>query len=288
MKKIGAFLIAAALALVCVPADAKSVLLSHSFKAGQIDNYKMTMDMRLSSASMPTLAGKPVTMKMSMTFRQKVLGILPDGSARVSLTYNQIKVSCPGFPQVKTQAMPPQTVTMTLAPDGSLIAIDGMSRMMANLPGLDFSQLAGQMGYYGVFPSEPVEVGQSWTKDIPLPFNSGALQVVSTLLNAAVPIGKQTVCKIKQDYQAYLDIGALMNAVAADQRANIGDFKFSGGMEMKGWTVIYFSPSAGRFVKANGKAKAGMSFEMPPQLVSQGAPQSISMDVDMTINIARV
>lgn len=288
MKKVGAFLTAAAIALAWAPADAKSVLLSHNFKPGQIDNYKMTMDLRLTMPGVPQLAGKPVTMKMSTTFRQKVLGILPDGSARVSLTYNQIKVSCPQFPQVKTQAMPPQSVTMTLARDGSLIAVDGVGQMMANLPGFDFSQLAGQMGYYGVFPSETVEIGQSWTKDIPLPFNSGALQVVSTLLNAAVPVGKHTACKIKQDYQAYMDIGALMSAIASLQQANVGDLKFNGGMEMKGWSIIYFSPSSGKFLKANGKATAGMSFEMPPQFVSQGAPQNISMDMDMTINIARV
>ncbi len=41
-------------------------------------------------------------------------------------------------------------------------------------------------------------------------------------------------------------------------------------------------------LKANGKVKADLTMDMPAQLVSQGAPQSLTMNMNMNMSIARV
>jgi len=287
--RIALALIAILLAFgVC--AQAKSVTLIHSFQPGQIDKYKMTIDMRLSAPGIPQLGNKPVHMKMTSTFRQKVLGILPDGSARVLMSYGAANMSCKEFPNMPRQRRPAGSMTVTFTKDGRIADAQGfeLQNVWAGLPGFDPSGLSSQMGYMGIFPSEPIEVGQSWANEMPLPFDSGTVRIVSTLLGAAVPVGKDVACKIRQDFQAYMDLGALTKFIAASGKVPMGEFKPSGGMQMTGWSVLYFSPDKSRLLKINGKVQADFSIEMPALAIADGAPQTLTMKMIMNISIARV
>ena len=105
---------------------------------------------------------------------------------------------------------------------------------------------------------------------------------------AAVPVGKTVACKIKQDFQAYMDLGAMADAIASSAKTPMGDFRPSGGMQMTGYSVLYFAPDKGKLLRVNGKAQADMSVDMPAMAISQGAPQSIAMNMVVNIDISRV
>lgn len=291
MKKFRIVLFLVAIPLLCgASAQAKTITLAHSFQAGQIDKYAMSMDIRMNMPSMPGMNRNSAGMKMSMTLRQKVLGILPDGSAKVLVTCGDFKVTAPDIPGGAKSVPQSQSMTLTVDREGRVLAVDGMStsQQISGLPGFDPSQLVGQMGFMGVFPREPIAVGESWESEIPMPYDCGGISIVSTLVGAAVPLGKQVASKIKQTYQGYLDLGALMNSVAAASQVPVGDIRFNGGMQMTGWTVLYFAPQKGKLLKANGQMSADLSMDMPAQFVSQGAPQSIAIRMDMNIGITKI
>ena len=276
-------------------AQAKSVTLVHRFEKGQVDKYRFSMNMKVQLPDLP-IGPQSMTIKMSTVLRQKVLDVMSDGSARVHVSFSDLKVSCPEFPQAQTEGIPIQSMsmTMTLSSDGRLLSIDEMDAMLpqGQIPGMDFSQIAGQIGYYGVFPQGPVEIGESWRNTIPMPFGCGELNVDSTLLAAALPLGNNVVSKIKQSYEAYIDFGKIMQAVASSGQipADAAQIATSmdGGMEMVGWTVLYFSPDRGKLLKANGNLKALMSISLPAEAVAQGAPPEMNVKMDMDLNVARI
>ena len=248
------------------------------------------MDVKMRMPNMPMDLPSSISMKMSAVFTQKVLDVASDGSARVRTSFSGMKITSPDVPQMQTQSIPTQSMVMTVSRDGRLLGVEEMGSMMAGgaIPGMDLSQFAGQIGYLGVFPQGPVEIGQSWRSAIPMPFGSGEMNVDSTLLAAAVPVGKDVVSKIKQTYQAYIDLGEIMDAAAASGQVPAGAMSMNGGMDIVGWTVLYFSPSRGRLVKANGNIKTVMSIDMPQQAVSQGAPRRMTMNMDMNLSIKRI
>lgn len=288
---IGLILIAV-IASLCCAAHAKSVLITHKFKQGQADTYRMSIDMTM---EMPQLQCGPDCVKMSIgaTLKQKVLDVWEDGSARIETSYTNFKVKMVGVDQSQCQTIPDQTMVITLSSDRRVLGIEGMENFVANtqMPGFDFSQMATQMGYYGAFPQGPIEIGQSWRNTMPMPFGSGQMNVDSTLLAAALPVGKEVASKIKQDYEAYIDLSTLFDAVASSMQVSnqgSGMIQMNGGVDIDGWTVLYFSPERGRLVKANGKMEALMSLEMPAEAVAQGAPQQLNMKMNMALNIARL
>ncbi len=292
---IGLIILAVLWTPVC--AGAKSVILEHRFSKGQVDKYKLSMDIK---AHMPQLAAanmpQSIKMSMKMTFSQKVLDVKPDGSARVQMTYSNMEFNIPGLDAKAAKAMPmqPVSVVASISKYGQILNIEGIDQMLASagMPGMDYSQLAGQIGYYGVFPDVPVEVGQSWISTIPFPLGSGDLLITSTLLGAAVPMGKDVVSKIKQTYEAYIDLGDMMKGFASMMSASLPGSdalsQMSGAMDIVGLSVIYFSPDKGKLIKANGNIKMLLSMDMPAQYVQQGAPSSIDIEMDMNMNVAKL
>jgi len=296
MKRLIFLAVAAAfvLSLGC-GAQAKSVTLVHKFENGQTDKYRFSMIMKMALPDLP-VGPQSMTLKMSTVLKQKVLHVMSDGSAQVQVSFSDLTISCPEFPQAQTQNVPSESMsmTMTLSSDGRLLSIDEMDAMppQAQIPGLDFSQIAGQIGYYGVFPQGPVAIGESWRSTIPMPFGCGELSVDSTLLAAALPVGNEVASKIKQTYEAYIDFGKMMQAVASSDQvpADAAQIATSmdGGMDMVGWTVLYFSPDHGKLLKANGNLKAIVSISLPAEAVAQGAPPQMNMKMDMDLNMARI
>ena len=73
---------------------------------------------------------------------------------------------------------------MTMAKDGRVLKMEGFEKAMAGTGamGFDPSKMINQMGTITLFPSDPVEVGESWTQSIPFPIGGGDLKMVGTLL----------------------------------------------------------------------------------------------------------
>jgi len=254
-------------------AQAKNVKLEYKFRKGEVDKYKVTMGMKM---SMPKGAQMPGTMNVSMTMTQKVLDVLPNGSAKVQVTMSNMKMSGPGMPQNMSN-MPPQTMTVTMTKDGRMTNPAGAGGMMGTMGAMPGSDPMGSMGC--LLPTKVVKVGETWKQAVPMPNNSGKINYVSTLLSAALPLGKTTASKIKQNFSGRLDLGKMMGGAAGGG---------SGDMDLNGSSIVFFSPTQGKLLKTSGRVSAKMRMSMPPNPQNPGAPTKMNMLMDMTINMTKM
>lgn len=131
--------------LICASAVAygKSVVLQYKLTPGQIDNYKlvMTVNMRMPGAPTPQL--QSMNMKMSLVMRQKVLGVLPDGTAKVRYDYRDMKVSAPGMSAAQAKANVPKSMSATIRMDkyGRIHGIESIEGVQGvnGMAGFDFN-----------------------------------------------------------------------------------------------------------------------------------------------------
>jgi len=276
MRRTALSVLLAAFALCALSGvQAKDVKLEYKFRKGEVDKYKVTMGMKMSMPGMPKGAQMPGTMIVSMTMAQKVLDVLPDGSAKIQVTMSNMKMSGPGMPR-NMGSMPARTMTVTMTKDGRT-AGGGMGGMMGGMGAMPGSDPMGSMAC--VLPTRAVRVGETWKQAIPMPNNCGKINCVSTLLSAALPMGKTTASKIKQSFSGRLDLGKMMGGGAGGG---------SGDMDLKGSSIIFFSPSQGKLLKTSSKVSVKMRMSTPPNPQSPGAPTKMNMLMDMTINVTKV
>ena len=86
---------------------AEPVALAYKFVPGAIDKYKMSMSMDLNLVGAPQ--GRqmpPANMRMSMVVTEKTLGVLPDGSAKIRVSYSGFKME--GNPAMKVKGKMPK------------------------------------------------------------------------------------------------------------------------------------------------------------------------------------
>jgi len=298
MKRVVTLGLAAAFAVCGIAgAQAKTVKLEYKFRKGAVDKYRMGMAMKVSIPGMPGAPSGPMLTKMTAVFTQKVLDVYPDGSAKVRVSFDKMKMSMPGTAQTQG-SLPKQSITMTVSKDGKPLKIEGMGPMMggAGMPGMDLNQMMGQFGYYGRFLPRPVGVGETWKQAVPVPAFGGNVNAVSTLLAAAVPVGKENAAKIKETFDGHFDLAEMMKAFAG---ATPGDTKggeearkamssVEGAMDFKGWGVTYFSPTRGKMLKTNGSFSIRMNMSMPAAAQQQGGPRQMNMVMDMNIYVGRI
>jgi hypothetical protein len=302
MKRVVTLGLAAAFAVCGIAgAQAKTVKLEYKHRKGAVDKYRMGMTMQMTMPGMPGAPSGLMLTKMTEVLTQKVLNVYPDGSAKIRFSFDKMKMKMgmPGMGRpeqsVPTRSM---TMTMTMSKDGKPLKIEGLSSMMggAGMAGMDLSQMMGQFGSYGPFPGRPVSVGETWKQAVPLPSFGGNVNVVSTLLAAAVAVGRESAAKIKQTYSGHFDIAEMMKAFAG---ATPGDAKggeearkamssMEGAMDFKGWSVTYFSPTRGKMLKTNGSVNVRMNMTMPAAAQQQGAPAQMNMVMDMDIYLRRI
>lgn len=110
---------------------------SPKYKAGEVDTYKMNMD----------ISG-PQTMQMAMSYTQKVLKVLPNGDVQLQVKMGEGTMTMGGKPMKMPQTAQAQTVTL-----------DKMGRPKgtgaANPMGMDLSALSSGM------PTRPIRVGET-------------------------------------------------------------------------------------------------------------------------------
>lgn len=302
MKRLPSFVWIIILALFVVSeVHAEGVKLAYKFRAGEIEKYKLSMRINIDMTGFPQTpsAPTPMTMNMTMIMRQKTLGVYPDGSAKVYITCDEPKISVPGTIRLPKQQFKSPPITMVMAPDGSVQKIEGLEKAFAfgdtKGPDLNALQLKGLMNFMGqaaVFPSVPLEVGQSWENSIPLPFGGSQIKIISTLASANCAVSKTTAAKIEQTFDGNLDFSEILKSISgmipADDQGREILSGMTGGMEMFGTMVYYFAPSLGKILKGSGEVVANLAISMPPQLVKMGGPPQIDMTMNMTYNLTRL
>jgi hypothetical protein len=305
---IGCFIAAMSASAQQAPKQ-EAATLEFKFRPGEVQRFKTSMRMQMNVAmpGMPALPeGKTgFEMNMSTVVRQKTLGVLPDGSAKVSYTYETIKVDTSGLPmadktpmgdiQKELKKMPPITVTMTK--HGQITDIQGMQNVPGMPQGMDFSKMLGGAGGMGswsfAFPVEGVSVGDAWTQDVPI-MGAGKMSVDSTLVSLNTLLNNQVVAKIKQNFAGRIELGDLMKALMPAFGANSSQMpSMGGGMDMSGWGVAYFDRAKGRVARsdANIDMVVNMTMAAPPGMQemdasSPGQSINISMTMKIIVNLA--
>jgi hypothetical protein len=285
---------------VASEAHAEGIKLAYKFRAGEIENYKLSMRISIDMAGFSQMQSPlPMTMNIAMAMRQKTLGVYPDGSAKVYITCNEMKVNVPGKMALPKQQFKSPPITMVMAPDGSVRKIEGLEKTLAfsgakgaDLSALQIKELMNFIGQAAVFPPSPLEIGQSWENSIPLPFGESHIKILSTLASANCAVGKTNAVKIEQTFDGSLDFSEILKSItdmipANDQGRDVIS-GMTGGMEMFGTMVHYFAPSIGKIVKGRGELVANLLISMPPQLVKMGGPPRIDMTMNMVYDLTRL
>jgi hypothetical protein len=303
-----------ALAQTAPTAGSGTALLQYKFKAGDIDRYKMVvkMDMNIAIPGMPATMSGGMAAQTSMVsiLRAKVLGILPNGNAKVQYTYESMKMdmNMPGMPPIEKDKMDQMqgdlvkqmpVITATLTKYGQIVSIEGMDKMPGMKQGANFDKLfGGQMGFglgtgSVIFPSEPVGIGDAWTQDIPI-MGAGRMTVDSTVESLNAKIGDKVGAKIKQDYYGHMEIADLMKAMLPAMGGTSGSGQIpamKGGMDMSGWGVAYADPDKGKLIRSDADVNMVMNMTATAPAsaaatgMAPGQPINIGMKMNMKINI---
>ncbi len=274
---------------------AEPLTLRYKFTAGEVDKYKYSMNMNMSMPGIAQGMG-PISMNMSAVVLQRTLDVLSDGSAKVQISYQDMKMDMAGLPggdKSNPPKMPDMTMTMTMTPEGkiSISSIQGLDKLAAAspLPGMDFGKMLNVMSCNSLFPSGPVDVGGTWSQT--MPFGSGQMEVTSTLASASEPIWSETAARINQNVKGHMSLADLIKAFAGlmptQGEASQKMSQLTGGMDMNGSMSVLFSPALGKFLKGGGKLGAVLTICIPSAAASQGAPSQITMNMDMNFNITR-
>jgi len=282
--------------LAACAAQAEPIKLAYKFTRGGLDKYRVNMTVNMTLPSMPgTRSMSPISMSMEMLAWQRTLAVLPDGSAKLKITYSVPKVKLAGAANGRQPVLPKQSfsVVMTMAPDGRLLGIEGMERVFAlqGAGNLDVSQFSNLMGQYVFLPSEPVEVGTRWTQTVPMPFDAGEMTVDSVLQSYGERVWSLTTAAINQKFGAHMDLGRVVNSVV--DSAALGPkerqmmSQVSGSLDLNGTMTFYFSPTLGKILKGNGQIWASFAIGMPKEAVKQGAPAEVYMTMDMNMTVSR-
>ena len=295
MKRIitlGFVLVLLLLALSLVHAE--PVAFEYKFTKGEVDKYRLTIDMNISAAGVPADTA-PMNSKISLVLLQKTLDVLEDGTAKIQVSYTDQSMSMPGMPKEQAAKLPSQTITMNMSKDGKVLSMDGVGNLVGTAagPGMDFGQMLSQVGYSGIFPPKPINVGESWSQAVPIPFGGGSVNINSTLVSTGELISDVDASKVKQDYKGHIDLGQLMKAIASsvpnemkgEMAQAISSLK--GGVELDGSTLFYFSPTLGKLLKANGNIVSNIKLILPEEATNAGAPPQMDMVMNLNLNITR-
>jgi hypothetical protein len=284
------------LVVMSAVAFAEPITLEYKFTAGEVDKYKVTMEM---SMDMPGMGSKttapPMNTSITMTWTQKTLEVNADGSAKLRVTYGEPMISGPKTPHsaAKTTKLGGQSVIMTMSKRGQMLSMDGLDKVMAasGLKNMDFSKLMCSSSRNALFPEGPVEVGQSWTQCAPLPFGKSQMNVTTTLVGADQQLWNQKAVQIKQTTVGQIDVNELMRTVTVG--ANVGGksapylSSVTGALDLNGDMTYMFAPAIGKLLRGDGLMQAKMTMNVPGGAAKHGAPSTMSFTMNMRMTITR-
>jgi len=301
LRKTALFCIAIMLVIASVAAFAEPVTLEYKFKVGDVDKYKMAMAMSMEMPGLPAKGGAPaMNFSMTMSYIQKVLAVNPDGTAKVQVTYGDMKFS--GLPgdakakadtEAKTKAMAGQVMTAIMTKRGQMLSVQGMDKVMAaaGMPSMDFSKFLNSASNQALLPEGPVDVGQSWKQEVPMPFGSGRMSVTSTLDSTDQQLWGLQAAKVSQAFDGSFDIAEVLKAMMGGLKAGTKGApdlsSMSGTVNLNGKMDFLFAPAIGKLLNGGGSMQMKLTMNLPPEAVKQGAPASVDMNMNMQINITR-
>lgn len=270
-------------------AFATGTKLEYKYKTGDIDKYRIDLDMKMSMPDMPAgLLPSTMDMKMGMTMIQETLSTSLNGNAKVRITMKDMKFEMPGMPMMGTESMPempPTVITCTMTKDGKITDIEGDTK---NAPGMGFGG-SGSLGQFSQMPRKKIDVGGTWTEKMAMVDKAGNVEITSSLLATDVPVWTEKACKIQQKFTGKMTMDELMNGLGSAFAG--GGMKkpedVNGDVEVSGDSLIYFSPEMGKMLKTDGNFSAKISMDVPPQASAPSMPTKFSMVIEGKIHVTR-
>ena len=253
------------------------ISIAYKFTPGQVDKYKITMNMSISTPN--PLIGAPKSQQVNIegVLVQKVLEVNPNGSAKVEIALTDTKITSPALANLNLPDSPDISQPVTLSRAGEIIRDKAESEERSGSGGL-FSaggSTSNPFGALSQLPKRKVDVGQTWTEMVP--FADGEIKVTSTLAtDNETACGKKT-CKISQTYKGNIDLSESDDPGPESS----GSVNSSGNIEISGTGVVYFSTEEGRLIKAD----VNLHIKQTPDPGKQAAPAGTST-VETTMDMA--
>lgn len=185
----------------------KTVKLQFKFKPGDIDKYKLAVNIGVKTNLPIPGAADNLGINMSVIMRQKVLGVLPDGTAKVRISYDDFNMSITGVKTPETGKVPASWMTVKMDSTGEILEILEIDPALSvrGFNGVEFSQALTKFAFFGTLPKWDLEVGSKWMYPIPSFLGSTEVKMISTLDAVALPFGNYTASKITQNMEGRLD-----------------------------------------------------------------------------------
>jgi len=252
--------------------EAEAQALALAFTEGQTETYviHMTMDgtMAMEGFGQESIGDMPLDMDMTETMTWKVLSVDDEGVATVETSITDVSGTMNGvaIPASETETPPTE---MKIAPDGRLLEVGGTtipsllqgSTGLGGVPGLD--------QYTPLLPDDPVEPGDSWTKDFSqdMPFGEGKIEFTTVnTLERYETVGGVEAAVITTEFELPLDFTVDLGDLLAGQETS--------GVDMSGVSVAY-----------GGKVSLSMTAWVDPS-GKQLLKSSSTGDIDMTMEMS--
>lgn len=267
--------------------------LALAFTPGETETFTihMTMDGQMEAGEL--LGSQPIVMDVTQTVTWEVVSVDDDGIATVNVTVDEMTGTMNGVEIPDASAGPP--TQMRIAPDGRILSAGGMSFAGAGQTGGASFPGMGQMT--PLLPDEPVEPGNSWTKDFSqeVPFGEGTIEFTATStleryedvdgVNAAVITTEFTV---PMDFT--IDFGELLGAMAGAEGVPAGatgfeDATITYGGEGRIRQTAWVDPEAKQMLEMTSSGTFDMTMEFGGLDVFEG--QTIGFTGDFTQDLAR-
>jgi len=246
-------------------AEEAPVTLEYHYALGQILHYRHEVMMKgiLEGAGSSTPGEGEVpqnfSSKVDARITMEVKEVGEDGSARMDVRYDTLEFSqgtgsegeeSGGKKEVKDSPFKDligKTMSVRLTKDGKMLEVG--EEPVAGTMDPSFKQVFGQME--GIFPGHPIQVGESWTRELQLPI-AGIAQLVKASfqnkLESFEMIGNRKCAKIKSALTLSLPKGAFTPPGLKEGES----IDLSVKMEGHGEVVQYFDVSEGVVVKTEG------------------------------------
>lgn len=268
--------------------------LALTFTPGQSETYTMHMTMDGNMSAGELLGGdQPITMEVTQVVTWETTAIDEEGVATITVTVDEMSGTVNGI-EIPAEASATPPVEIQIAPDGRILSAGGMSFLGSEQTGGASFPGMGQMT--PLLPDEPVEPGDTWTKDFSqeIPFGEGTIEFTATStleryedvngVNAAVITTAYTV---PMDFT--LDFGELIGAVGATgsgtDLAGFEDASITYGGQGSFEQTAWVDPEAEQMLKMTSSGSFDMTMEFSGLEIFEG--QSIAFAGEFTQELSR-
>jgi hypothetical protein len=300
--------------LLVTPALAAQDALRYRWTEGETVRYRTTTDTNTTMDGLPGIGSMTVTNTMVQTYAMTVDKVAPDGTATIRVLFEAIKMDiaspmmnasydsatgavtgqAPGEMAEAFGAMVGKSVTMTMAPDGSVQKVEGGDAIGKALEstsagaaamGVLGGALGSMMGdealkgsfaaIFGRVADATGTSGDTWSSEITMPNPAGTQTIATRFTRQGVE---------RAEGRDLLKIGIAQTIKTAGTGKASGPFTITAG-DATGTGDMLFDPKSGRLERSNLTSTMPMTMSMAGP---DGSPLNLSSQVSSRTTVELV